>query len=198
MDEEACEGRKVERPPRTQRTGKGRERADKGPQRLGGAVRERALGLDVEDTDDGSPGAKRDRELRDHPGQRLDVVRVGSNVRRELRAAEPDRAPDDAALDREAVRDDRIPALRDQPESSVLEHEDRRHGACDRLVERFDGRLDRLLRLVVRTCFVGRALSGSCEKADVDRPKHTRSRRGTLHALVIGLGASPLHPSRRD
>ena len=164
------------------------ERADERPERLGGAVRERALGLDVEHADDRSADAQRDRELGDDARERGDVVGIDRDVGRELCAAEPDRAARDPALDRDPVGDDGVPALRDEPESTVLEHEDRRHDTGDRVVE--------APRPRPRSTCAGSScarrsrplpLRGSSQQPGVDRPDDTRSRRGTLHALVYRL-----------
>ena len=97
------------------------ERPD-GLRSIGG---QRPLGLQVEHADDGAPRPQRHRELRNDARERGDVVGVVAHVHDQLGAPEPDRAAGDAALGRDPLRNDRVAALRDEPEPSVLEHEDR-------------------------------------------------------------------------
>ena len=186
MDEEPCKRGEIERPPRPQGFRERSEGAGERTQRVGGLVGQRSLGLDVEDPDSGPAGEQRDRELRRHARQRRDVVRVRVHVGRELWAREPDRAAGDPALDRDPVRDDRVAALRDEPETPVLEHEDRRHRSGDSFVEGVDRSLDRRGRIVVGANLLRRSVRGRGEQTGVDGPDDTRSRRGRLHACVIG------------
>ena len=89
-----------------------------------GAVRERALRLDVQRSDDHPPDPQRDGQLGQDARKRRNEVGIGANVGGELRPAEPNRAAHDATLDAQTVRDDRVAALRDEPEPAVLEDED--------------------------------------------------------------------------
>ena len=147
MHEEARERSEVQRPAGPQLLRKRSKRADERTDRVGGGVGKRALGLDIEDSDDDSANTKRDCELGDDARQRCNVVGIDLDVRRELGASEPDRAACDPRLDRDAVGHDRVSALRDEPQSTVLQHEHRRHDPGHCVVEAFDRCLDRPRRL---------------------------------------------------
>ena len=153
VDEQPREGREVERTAHAECLRQGSEHRRERAEELRGALGEWTLGLDVQNTDDGLADAQRDRKLRAHGRQRAEVVGIGVHVRRELLVPEPDGPAHDALLDPDAVGDDRIAALRDQPQPAVLEHEERRIDRVDRVVERADGVVDRLLRL---GCSLGR------------------------------------------
>ena len=73
-------------------------------------------------------------------------------------------------LDRDPVRDDRVAALRHEPETPVLEHEDRRHHSGDSFVEGVDRSLDRRGRIVVGADLLRRSVRGRGEQTGVDRP----------------------------
>ena len=133
-----------------------------------------------------------DRELGGHAGERGDVVGIRAYVGRELCAPKPHRAPGDPALDRDAVRNHGVAALRDEPEPSVLEHEHRRHGARDGLVQGVDRCFDRLRRLVVSLDLVRSSLRRGSQQPGIDRAYDARSRRGMLHGSVIGCRAALL------
>ena len=155
----------------------GRERAGQRSQRLGSAVGERALGFDVEDADDRASAPQRNRELGDDTRERGDVVRIRADVGRELRSTEPHRPARDPALDRDPVGDDRVPALGDEPEPSVLEDEDGRHDAGDRVVEAVDRSLDRARRLVVRRRRIRRRCAAAASSPRRSAGRHAQPQR---------------------
>jgi len=74
------------------------------------------------------------------PGRVGHEVRIGADVGGELRPAESNGPPHDAAFDAQAVRDDRVSALCDQPEAAVLEDEDRGEKTGDSSMQRLHGR----------------------------------------------------------
>ena len=147
MDEESGERRQIERAACAKLFGEWREDGCQWTDEVRGAVRERALRLDVQRTDDHLPDAQRNGELGEDPRQRRDEVRIHMHVCGELRPAEPHRASHDTPLDTQAIRDDRVSALRDEPETAMLEDEDGWKKACDGSMERLDGRGDGLCRL---------------------------------------------------
>ncbi len=143
MNEEPRESGEVQRSARLESLDPRSERQGERLQRLFCRLREHALGLDVEHADDPALGAERNGDLGPDAGERSDVVRVRTNVRDELRATEPDRPARDPALHRDPVRDDRVAALRCQPQPAVLEDEDRGQDAGDGIGEGSDRGLDR-------------------------------------------------------
>ncbi len=96
MHEEARERSEIQRSAGAKLLRERCERSDERTDRVGGAVGKRALGLDIEDSDDDSAAAQRDREFRDDARQGRDVVGIDRDVRRELRASEADRPAGDA------------------------------------------------------------------------------------------------------
>ena len=72
MDEQARERGEIESSIGTERLREGRERSGETAHGLGGSVRERSLGLDVQEADDGLSAAQRDCELRDDARQGTD------------------------------------------------------------------------------------------------------------------------------
>ena len=93
MHEEARERSEVQRPAGPQLLRERSKRADERTDRVGGAVGKRALGLDIEDSDDDSANTKRDCELGDDARQRCDVVGIdrtfGASWARPSRIARP-------------------------------------------------------------------------------------------------------------
>ena len=192
MDEETRESREVERPPRPKRLGGRSQRSDEWPERVGGSVGQRSFGFDVEDPDHSSTREQRDRKLGGHAREGRDVVGIRAHVDCELRTSESYRPSGYSALDGDPVRDDGVAALRDEPEPSVLEHEDRRHCAGDGLVEDVDRSFDCARGLVVGADRVRGSLRSRSQQTGIDRPDDTRSRRDTLHGCVIGAASPPL------
>ena len=161
-------------------------------ERFGSCLRKRPLGFDVENADDRASAPQRNRELGEDARQGCDVVRIRGDVRRELRTTEPDRSTGDPMLDGDPVGNDGVAALRDEPQPSVLEDEDGRHDAGDRVVEAVDRGLDRARGLgAVADRARGLARRGR-EERDVDGAHDTCSRSGTVHVPNIGVPSAVL------
>ena len=160
--------------------------------RFAAPVRERPLRFDVQRSDDHPPDAQRNGELGEDPGKRRDEVRIHTNVGGELRPAEPNRASHDTPLHTQAVRDDRVSALRHKPEPAMLEDEHGWKKARDGSMERLDGRADGSSRV---TDLRGRARSPVDryrQQAPVDRGRYASRGRRMLHGEEIGPRNLPL------
>ena len=148
VDEEPRERGQIEHAAGGERTGEcgasGRQPVEAGF----GACGQPAFGLDIQDADDRAPDEE--RKGGSETGQSGDVVGVGADVGNVLRSAQPDDAASDAAVHPDAVRYHRIASLGDEPEASVLEHEDRGQQPRRRLVQCGHGGVERLQGLVLR------------------------------------------------
>ena len=94
----------------------------------------------------------------------------------DLPATKSDCAAHDPLLDSDAVRHDGVPALRNEPQASVLEHEGGRKHTVDRGVERVDRCVDGSDRVVGRIRRAHRILDRSGEQAGIERPRHAGAR----------------------
>ena len=171
IDEESGEPGKIEDSRRAECRGPRRERSGQGTQELQSSVRDGTLGVDVEHADRDSPLAERQRDLAGHRRRRLQVIGIRLNVDDDLPAAKTDGATHDSLLHSDAVRHDGVPALGDEPETSVLEDEDGRKHPVDRLVECIDCSVDRPYRVVGRIGRAHRLLDCSSEQARIERPQ---------------------------
>ncbi len=147
MDEQASECGQIERAACAKRFGEWGKDCCQRTNQVRCAVWKCTLRLDVQRSHDEPSDAERNRELREDARKCRDVVRIHPNVGRELWLAAPNRAPHDASLDTQTVRNDRVSALRHEPETTVLEHEDGGKKACDVGVKRLHGRGDGARRL---------------------------------------------------
>ena len=121
----------------------------------------------------------------------------GPRARRSRAVGRPgDRAAGDPASI-VTVRDDRVATLRHEPETPVLENEDRRASLRRQLRRRCRSQLDRRRRIVVGADLLRRSVRGRGEQTGVDRPDEPRGRRGGLRLALSALAARCKRPACR-